>query len=136
MFETHIFEIIRSNMKNNKPKSPFKTARKEARKAIQLRLVKELTAITGQLKIGTDNKVIDIEKESKKLAKKISKGIKADKAAKSAVSATPKTVTKPKAVAEPIKAADVKKEKTTAKPATTKPAAEPVKTVKAAAKKA
>ncbi|MDF2430428.1 MAG: hypothetical protein JWP44_59 [Mucilaginibacter sp.] len=60
-------------MKKNKEESPVKTARKKATRSIQLRLSKLLTTITNELGQDEQKAVIDIEKESKKLAKKIAK---------------------------------------------------------------
>jgi hypothetical protein len=64
-------------MKKEKQDKPAKTEKKQARKNIQQQLITELKAITGQLGQKAEDVVIDIEKESKKLAKKITKGFKA-----------------------------------------------------------
>jgi len=59
-------------MKKEKQESPEKAAKKIAKKSIQLRLVKTLKNITTEL--GQEE--INIEKEAKKLAKKITKNLK------------------------------------------------------------
>jgi adenine specific DNA methylase Mod len=59
-------------MKKEKEESPLKVARKKTREAIEVRLAKHLRNITTE--IGKE--AIDIEKEAKKLAKKITKGLK------------------------------------------------------------
>ena len=60
-------------MKNKKEKNELKSVRSTARKAIQLKLVKELKALAGQF--GPDIKNIDqvLEKAAKKLAKKVAR---------------------------------------------------------------
>jgi len=63
-----------TTMKKDKQQSPAKAARK----AIQESLVKTLKSITGQLEKQGIHTDIDLEKESKKLAKKITKGAKVD----------------------------------------------------------
>jgi hypothetical protein len=62
-------------MKKSKEESPLKAARKKAREAIEIRLSKLLKTITSEL--GQED--LDIEKEAKKLAKKITKGLKSIK---------------------------------------------------------
>ena len=62
-------------MKKSKEESPLKAARKKAREAIEIRLSKLLKTITSEL--GQEE--LDIEKEAKKLAKKITKGLKSIK---------------------------------------------------------
>ncbi len=59
-------------MKKEKEESPLKVARKKTREAIEVRLAKHLRNITTE--IGKET--IDIEKEAKRLAKKITKGLK------------------------------------------------------------
>ena len=59
-------------MKKEKQESPAKAAKKIAVKSIQLRLIKTIKNITVEL----GQEVIDIEKEAKKLAKKITKHLK------------------------------------------------------------
>ena len=59
-------------MKKEKEESPLKVARKKTREAIEVRLAKHLRNITTE--IGKE--AIDIEKEAKRLAKKITKGLK------------------------------------------------------------
>ena len=65
-------------MKKNKEQSPVKAARK----TIHERLLTELKNITSQLKKDGITIVADIEKEAKKLAKKITKGSKVDEPVK------------------------------------------------------
>jgi hypothetical protein len=134
-------------MKKDKQQSPIKAARK----AIQESLLKTLKSIAGQLQkqgIHTDT---DLEKESKKLAKKITKGAKVDHPAASKETApateakTPAKVTAPAETKAPAKAAAPAKakpaakapapkaEKVVAPAAPVKPAAP--KTAKAASKK-
>lgn len=60
-------------MKKIKEESPIKAARKKAREAIEIRLNNLLKTITTEL----GQEAINFEKESKKLAKKIIKGVKA-----------------------------------------------------------
>ena len=64
-------------MKKEKQDKPAKAEKKQARKNVQQQLITELKAITGQLGQKAEDVAIDIEKESKKLAKKITKGFKA-----------------------------------------------------------
>jgi hypothetical protein len=59
-----------------KEKQP--SAAKAARKSIHESLVKALTTIADKLKKDGLNTIVDIEKEAKKLAKKITKGAKPD----------------------------------------------------------
>lgn len=127
-------------MKKDKQPSPVKNARK----AIQESLLKALKSIAGQLEkqgIRTD---ADLEKESKKLAKKITKGAKVEQpaASKEAVPAVeakaPAKEAVPAKTKPAAKAAAPKAEKVVAPAAPTKPAVpEPApKTTKAAPKKA
>ncbi|MDB5022950.1 MAG: hypothetical protein JWP78_705 [Mucilaginibacter sp.] len=62
-------------MKKSKEESPLKAARKKARKAIEIRVGKLLKAIASEL----GQEALDIDKEAKKLAKKITKGLKPGK---------------------------------------------------------
>ncbi|HZY37179.1 MAG TPA: hypothetical protein VFE53_11050 [Mucilaginibacter sp.] len=64
-------------MKKDKQQSPAKAARK----AIQESLIKTLKTIASQLQKQGIHTDIDVEKESKKLAKKITKGAKVDQPA-------------------------------------------------------
>jgi hypothetical protein len=59
-------------MKKEKQESPAKAAKKIATKSIQQRLIKILKTITSEL----GQVEVDIEKEAKKLAKKITKHLK------------------------------------------------------------
>jgi hypothetical protein len=92
-------------MKKSKQESPVKAARK----AIEKRLINELKAITGQLVQEGIKTTIDIEKQSKKLAKKITKGLKLKQSAKqetvkeNAVASATKTPVREKESA-PVKA--------------------------------
>jgi hypothetical protein len=72
-------------MKKDKQPSPAKAARK----AIQESLLKTLKSIASQLQKQGIHTEADLEKESKKLAKKITKGAKVDQPA--ATKATPAT---------------------------------------------
>ncbi len=58
-------------MKKESKESPVKAARKKTREAVQIRITRLLKTITVEL--GHDS--VDIEKEAKKLAKKITKGL-------------------------------------------------------------
>ena len=125
-------------MKKEKQQSPAKVARK----AIQERLIKELKSIAAQLQKQGIHSDIDVEKESKKLAKKITKGAKVDQPAAPKETAPVEAKTpakaaepvKPKAVAKPAapKAEKVVVPATAPKPAAAAPVS---KTVKPAAKK-
>jgi len=95
-------------MKKEKSQSPLKTAKKKTREAIQKRLAKLFTTITTEL--SQDKPAIDIEKESKKLAKRLTKGLVIKEEAKEAP-----------APAAPVKEAKAAKVKPAAKP---KPAKE------------
>ncbi len=64
-------------MKKSKKQSPVKDTIKKSKETIRVRLVKELKAVTDLLVKQGLATAIDIEKEAKKLAKKITKGIKA-----------------------------------------------------------
>ena len=75
-------------MKKEKQESPAKAAKKLATKSIQQRLVKTIKTITSEL----GQVEIDIEKEAKKLAKKITKHLKTAKEPEKA--ATPATQAK------------------------------------------
>lgn len=85
-------------MKKEKQESPEKAAKKIAIKSIQLRLIKTLKTITGEL----GQEAIDIEKEAKKLAKKITKHLKTGKEAdkKDALASETKKSVKTKTVAD------------------------------------
>ena len=98
-------------MKKDKQQSPAKAARK----AIHESLLKTLKSIAAQLQKQGIHTDADLEKESKKLAKKITKGAKVDQ---------------PAAPKETAPAADTKAPAKEAAPAKAKPAA------KAAAPKA
>lgn len=75
-------------MKKDKQESPAKAAKKIATKSIQQRLIKTIKTITSEL----GQVEIDIEKEAKKLAKKITKHLKTVKEPEKA--AAPAVVTK------------------------------------------
>jgi len=124
-------------MKKDKQPSPAKAARK----AIHESLFKALKNIAGQLEKQGIHTDVDLEKESKKLAKKITKGAKVDPPA--AVNETA-TATEAKAPAKPVapakakpaaKAAEPKAEKVAAPAAAAEPAAAAPKASKAAPKK-
>jgi len=100
-------------MKKEKQESPLKAARKKTREAIEIRLIKTLKTLTGELGQGA----LDIEKEAKKLAKKITKKLKGKKDAAdketlptngSIKAAKEGNDTKEKAVSKPV-ASKVKK---------------------------
>jgi hypothetical protein len=84
-------------MKKNKEESPVKAARKKATKSIQLRISKLLETITNELGQDEQKAVIDIEKEAKKLAKKIAKHLIVKK---ETVKEKPATVTAEKPLKE------------------------------------
>jgi len=102
-------------MKKEKQESPAKAAKKIATKSIQQRLIKTIKTITAEL----GQVEIDIEKEAKKLAKKITKNLKS---AKEPEKAAAPTVT----VKKVEKALVVTKAKPTAKPAPVAVAKKPV----------
>jgi len=127
-------------MKKEKQESLDKAAKKKTREDIQLRLVKVIKAITAE--IGQD--ALDIEKEAKKLAKKITKHLKAktsDKVNSPAgvtknpvtKAVTPKENTVSKAPSPGVKKPAIKA--TPSKTVTPKAAAPKTQTVKAAAPK-
>ncbi|HVW13129.1 MAG TPA: hypothetical protein VHB54_04875 [Mucilaginibacter sp.] len=62
-------------MKTEKQESPVKALKKKTKDSIHKRLAKVLRSITSELGQDEKNVSIDIEKESKKLAKKIVKGL-------------------------------------------------------------
>jgi len=133
-----LLQII--TMKKDKQQSPVKTARK----AIQESLVKTLKSIAGQLEKQGIHTDIDFEKESKKLAKKITKGAKFEQPAAAkemapAAEAKPAVKEATPAKAKPAaKATAPKAEKVVAPIATPEPpaaAATVAKTVKTTAKK-
>ena len=108
-------------MKKEKQESPAKAAKKIATKSIQQRLIKAIKTITAEL----GQVEIDIEKEAKKLAKKITKNLKpakeADKspapaAAAKKVEKAP-AASKAKPAAKPAPVAAVKKPVAKAAPA-------------------
>ncbi len=129
-----------TTMKKDKQQSPAKAARK----AIQESLVKTLKSIAGQLEKQGIHTDIDLEKESKKLAKKITKGAKVDQPAaakETAPAAEAKTPVKEAAPAKTkpaVKAVASKAEKVLAPVAPPKPVAPEAapKAAKAAPKKA
>ncbi|MDB5005827.1 MAG: hypothetical protein JWQ84_555 [Mucilaginibacter sp.] len=82
-------------MKKNKEESPVKASRKKAAKSIQLRISKLLETITNELGQDEQKAVINIEKEAKKLAKKIAKHLIVKK---ETVKEKPATVTAEKPV--------------------------------------
>ena len=120
-------------MKKEKQQSPAKAARK----AIQDRLIKELTSIAAQLNKQGIHTDIEFEKESKKLAKKITKGAKVDQpvaekqTSPAKAEASPKVAAaKPKAAPKPA-AAKIEKAVAPAaapEPPVAAPASKPVKT--------
>jgi hypothetical protein len=126
-------------MKKNKEESPDKAARRKARTGVQNRLIKELKAIVSQLGIKDAEAVIDYEKEAKKLAKKITKGLKADEPAQQETSKASSNGTVVKAPAKENKivkepTAPVSNKKPAAPVVTPAPASK-AKTVKAKAQK-
>jgi hypothetical protein len=58
-------------MKKEKKESPTKAARKKTRDAVEIRITRLLKTITVELGLDT----VDTEKEAKKLAKRITKGL-------------------------------------------------------------
>ena len=124
-------------MKKEKEETPDKAVKKKARNDIQARLVKVIKTITTEL--GHD--ALDIEKEAKKLAKKITKGLKV-------VKKTDKAVAPVSNAKKPVKSDNSTKEKAiskapapvekmpVAKAVPAKPAAPKSGTVKAAPIKA
>ena len=127
-------------MKKDKQQSPIKAARK----AIQESLLKTLKSIAGQLEKQGIHPDIDLEKESKKLAKKITKGAKIDHPAAPKETAPAVEAKAPAKEAAPAKAKPAAKapapkaEKVAAPTAPVKPAAPAAapKVAKAAPKKA
>ena len=116
-------------MKKEKSQLQSKAAKKKIKEGIQTRLANLLTAITGELSLG--KLAIDIEKESKKLAKKLVKGLVVKEAAKPTAPA-PVKETKAKSapkVSAPVKETKAPKAASTAKktvaktPVAAKPAA-------------
>jgi histone H1/5 len=63
-------------MKKEKPQSQLKAARKKVKDDIQKKLAKVLLAITKELGHDSSKSSIDVVKESKKLAKKLTKDFK------------------------------------------------------------
>jgi hypothetical protein len=127
-------------MKKDKQPSPAKAARK----AIQESLLKTLKSIAAQLEKQGIHTDADLEKESKKLAKKITKGAKVDQpaapkeAALAAETKVPAKEAAPVKTKPAVKAVAPKPEKAAA-PATPAKTAAPAiapKTAKAAPKKA
>lgn len=107
-------------MKKEKSQAQGKGAKKQIKESIQNRLEKFLTTIAGEL---GDKTHIDIEKESKKLAKKLVKGLALKEASKPVKAAPVKEAianAAPDAAAKPTKVSKIKK--TLAKAAVTKPA--------------
>jgi hypothetical protein len=94
-------------MKKAKQKSGVKSVKKLAVKAIQLRLISALKAVTGQLAPESGKLAKKIEKGSKKLAKKISKQVAPQKSAKAEVAPKVKVAVAEKP-AEKAKTAAVK----------------------------
>ena len=80
-------------MKKEKQEDALKVAKKKIRDDVQNRLVKTIKAIAAEL--GQD--ALDIEKEAKKLAKKITKHLKVSKPA---AKATPPATTAKKPAAK------------------------------------
>jgi hypothetical protein len=72
-------------MKKDKQESPAKAAKKIMTKSIRQRLIKNLKTITAEL----GQVEIDIEKEAKKLAKKITKHLKTVKEPEKVATPTP-----------------------------------------------
>ena len=127
-------------MKKDKQQSPAKAARK----AIQESLLKTLKSIAGQLQKQGIHTDADLEKESKKLARKITKGAKVDQPAAPKETAQATEVKAPAKPAAPVKtkpaakAAAPKAEKVVIPAATPEPPAAVAasKTTRAAPKKA
>ena len=100
-------------MKKEKQESPAKAAKKIATKSIQQRLIKTLNTITAEL----GQVEIDVEKEAKKLAKKIIKNLKVAKEAEKPATPTvavkkvetAPVLTKAKPVAQSVAVAASKK---------------------------
>lgn len=101
-------------MKKEKQESPAKAAKKIATKSIQQRLIKTLNTITTEL----GQVEIDVEKEAKKLAKKIIKNLKAAKEAEKPAA--------PAVVVKKVETPIVAKAKSVAKPAPVVAAKKPV----------
>jgi hypothetical protein len=127
-------------MKKIKSENPLKAARKQAKEDIQKRLSKVFKTITNELGQDAKNLSIDIEKESKKLAKKIAKGLSVGKEAKETPAASantapakPSVVKAAKPVAKKPVVAEAKKPVVKAAPAKT--VAPKVKAVKNSAPK-
>ena len=125
-------------MKKIKEESPLKAAKKKAREAIEMRLNKLLKAITTEL----GQKAVNLEKESKKLAKKIMKSVKAANKETYKVAPPVAITEKPeKQVTKAIKAQPVSSsktlsvKKTVVKPAPIKTAAQKPEAVNTAGKK-
>ena len=93
-------------MKNKAQKKQIKSARKVARKALQVRIVSALKTVTGQLGKESEKLAKKVEKESKKLAKQISKELDIKPAAvKTEPAKVVKTVKKPAPAKAPVTAA-------------------------------
>lgn len=71
---------VNYTMKKDKQESPLKAARKKTTKDIELRLVTVFKTITNELGQPNSKPGINIEKQAKKLAKKIAKSLTAAKA--------------------------------------------------------
>ena len=122
-------------MKKIKSENPLKAARKQAKEDIQKRLLKVFKTITNELGQDVKNLSIDIEKESKKLAKKIAKGLSISKETnKEALPASANTAPAKVSVVKAAKpVADAKKPVVKAAPAKT--VAPKIKAVKSSAPK-
>jgi hypothetical protein len=116
-------------MKKDKSQSLLKAARKKTRETVQKRLVSALQKITNELHQDGSKPSIDVEKESKKLAKKITKHFTASKEAeKDTIPAVANAAPVKENKVEPAKPTASKKaapiaKKPVAKVAPTKPAA-------------
>jgi hypothetical protein len=102
-------------MKKEKQESPAKAAKKIVTKSIQQRLIKTIKTITTEL----GQVEVDIEKEAKKLAKKITKHLKAVKEPEktAALAVTDKKVEKAPAASKTAPVAAAKKPVAKAAPA-------------------
>jgi len=127
-------------MKDKTLKPAIKSAKKEARAAIQLRIVSQVKLIAKEFGQDSQDLIHDIEKGAKKLSKKISEKLtitlpdnkvapKENKLADTAVK--PKPAISEKKSTTPVRAANTRAKKVTAKTA----AAKPVKKEEAASAK-